>query len=145
MSAQQQKKTVLVGSYTESNLRDLIKKLQKNNIRFGVGQHFVKLIDWPKEAMTERIELITFPSDSPDKCSRIANFFELITFALKNPHFPEEVGPIEAYDDNIEQLWKDCNIKLTIPVFGIENNRPSIFLRNRIMPSVSYRLGAITM
>lgn len=134
---------IVVGVYTEKNLFDLIKRIQRLGIHLGPGKDILKtLIDWPNEDTSRRSELFPFPTNYPAKCIRIANFFELCAFVLQHPGFACQMGSIEGYDEALESLYEDTQIELTVPVFGIYGDKATLYLKSRNEKmSSAFKLG----
>jgi hypothetical protein len=134
---------IVVGTYSRKNLFDLIYKITKLGVRLGPGKDLIKnMVEWPNNQFPRRSEVFPYPTNDPARCTRVANFFELCAFILRQPSFVCQIGSIEAYDDSLEEFYKETDIDLTVPVFGLYGNHATLYLKSRKKQSEAFKLGA---
>lgn len=134
--------SVIVGTYNEKNLFQVIVKIEKIGIKVGPGKDILKtMVNWPKEKFPKRSEVFPYPTNFPLECSRMANFFEFCAFILRNPGFACQTGSIEAFDDSLEDFYVETQIDLVVPVFGIQKDYATLYLKSRNACPEPFRLG----
>lgn len=134
---------VLVAEYNRKNLLKLLRKVEDLGIKIGPGrQIIIRQVDWPETQTARRSQIFPYPTNCPVECSRIGNLFELCTFIIRNPGFVCQSGSIEAYDESLEQFYRETGSDLTVPVFGIYNYRTTLYLKSQERPSEAFKLAA---
>lgn len=134
---------IVVGIYNRRNLFQLLSKVTGLGVRLGPGKEILKdMVDWPENKFPRRSEIFPFPTNYPLKCSRIANLFELCAFIIRKPGFVCQSGSIEAYDESLQDFYKETQIDLVVPVFGIYDSHTTLYLRSQKKPPEAFKLGA---
>jgi len=128
---------VLVSRYTRNNIYNLFRNFSKDQVHY-ILSHFV---DYPKKSAKYRVVLEPRNKDNVGNCCRLANLYELVFFAIKNPDFALQYGVIEGFDDYLDLMGKETRVSLTIPYLGYSGGRPLLSVgRNDRLTSAEYQL-----
>ncbi len=102
----------MIVEYTASNLAQLLRKPIVSKYHPLLKNGF----DFPVKAKRHRIEVFLQEKNNTKSVLRDANLFEILGFSIIHPNFIREVGSIEGFDKNLEEMGNQIGIELTVPI-----------------------------
>ena len=128
-----QSQLVLVSSYSDRNIRKLFARFDKEQLHYIIRTY----CEYPKQNLRYRVVLEVREKTNPGFFCRLANLYELVYFALRNPEFSLHNDIIEGFDESLEKIGSETGVPLTIPFLSYSNGKPMISVFNNTVKTES--------